>query len=60
MYVSKFEPCKRHLWEILVYFFNLKKSASVAERLLVEAYGEGALSERTYREWFQKFENGTG
>ena len=26
--------------------------------MLVEAYGEAALSERGCREWFQKFENG--
>lgn len=56
--MSKFEPSKRHLREILVYFFNLKKSAAEAHRLLVEAYGEVALSERTCREWFQKFKNG--
>ncbi|GBP23950.1 Mariner Mos1 transposase [Eumeta japonica] len=29
-----------------------------AHRLLVEAYNEAALSERTCREWFQKFKNG--
>ncbi|EFN82239.1 hypothetical protein EAI_12292, partial [Harpegnathos saltator] len=40
------------------YFFNLKKSAAEAHRLLVETYGETALSERSYREWFQKFKNG--
>jgi len=26
--------------------------------LLVEAYGDAALSERSCREWFQKFKNG--
>ncbi|EGI67903.1 Mariner Mos1 transposase [Acromyrmex echinatior] len=52
-----FEPNKRHLRELLIYFFNLKKSAAEAHRLLVEAYGEAALSERSY-EWFQKFKNG--
>ena len=26
-------------------------------RLLVETYGEAALSERGYHEWFQKFKN---
>lgn len=56
--MSKFKPSKRHLREILVYFFNLKKSAAEAHQLLVEAYGEGTLSERTCREWFQKFKNG--
>jgi len=44
------------LWELLIYFFKLKKSAAEAHRLLVEAYD--ALSERSCREWFQKFKNG--
>lgn len=56
--MSSFEPNKRHLRELLIYFFNLKKSATEAHRLLVEAYGEAALSERSCREWFQKFKNG--
>jgi len=42
----------------LIYFYNLKKSASEVHRLLVEAYGDAALSERSCREWFQKFKNG--
>ena len=53
--MSSFEPNKRHLRKLLIYFFNLKKSAE-AHRLLVEAYA--ALSERSCREWFQKFKNG--
>jgi len=53
-----FEPNKRHLQELLIYFFNLKKSAAEAHRLLVKAYGDAALSERSCREWFQKFKNG--
>jgi len=56
--MSSFEPNKRHLREFLIYFFNLKKSAPAAHRLLVEAYGDAALSERSCREWFQKFKNG--
>ncbi|GBP63814.1 Mariner Mos1 transposase [Eumeta japonica] len=56
--MTKFEPKKHHLRELLIYFFNLKKSAAEAHRLLVEAYNEAALSERTCREWFQKFKNG--
>jgi len=54
--MSSFEPNKR-LQELLIYFFNLKKSAAEAHRLLVEAYGDVALSERSCREWFQKFKN---
>ena len=50
--MSSFEPNKRQLWEILIYFFNLKKSAAETYRLLVETYGEAALSERSCREWF--------
>ena len=57
MKMSSFEPNKRHLRELLIYFFNLKKSAAKVHRLLVEAYGDAALSERS-REWFQKFKNG--
>ena len=56
--MSGFEPNKRHLRELLIYFFNLKKSAAEAHRLLVEIYGDAALSERSCREWFQKFKNG--
>lgn len=56
--MSSFEPNKRHLRELLIDFFNLKKSAAEAHRLLVEAYGEAALSERSCREWFHKFKNG--
>ena len=55
--MSSFEPNKRHLRELLIYFFNLKKSVAEAHRLLVEAYGDAALSERSCREWFQKFKN---
>ena len=58
--MSSFEPNKRHLRELLIYFFNLKKSAaeSWAYRLLVEAYDDAALNERSCRKWFQKFKNG--
>ena len=56
--MSNFEPNKRHLRELLIYFFNLKKSATVVHRLLVEAYGDAALSEKSWHEWFQKFKNG--
>jgi len=49
--MSSFEPNKwEHLRELLIYFFNLKRSAVEAHRLLVEAYGDAALSERSCRE----------
>ena len=46
------------MWGILIYFFNLKKYAAGAYRLLAETYSEAALSERSRREWFQNFKNG--
>ena len=55
--MSSFEPNKRHLRKLLIYFFNLKKFAAEAHRSFVEAYGNAALSEKS-REWFQKFKNG--
>ena len=56
--MSSFELNKCHLRELLVYFFNLEKFAAEVHRLLVETYGEAALSERSCRGWFQKFKNG--
>ena len=56
--MSSFEPNKRHLRKLLIYFFNLKKSAAEAQRLLVETFGEAASSKKSCREWFQKFKNG--
>ena len=50
MKMSSFEPNKRHLRELLIYFFNLKKSAAEVHRLLVEAYSDATLSERSCRE----------
>ena len=55
--MSSFKPNKRHFRELLIYFFNVKKSAAEAHRLLIERYGEAALSERSCREWFQNFKN---
>jgi len=48
--MSSFESNKRHLRELLIYFFNLKKSAVEAHRLLVETYGDAALNEKSCRE----------
>ena len=53
-----FEPNKRHLLELSIYFFSLKKSAAETHRLFVETYGVAALNERSCRQWFQKFKNG--
>ena len=56
--MSVFEPNSRHLREILIFCFHLKKTAADAHRMLSNTYVEAALSERTYREWFQRFKSG--
>ncbi|GBP15169.1 Mariner Mos1 transposase [Eumeta japonica] len=56
--MSKFKPNNHRLRELLIYFFNLKKSGTKAHQLIVEAYNQAAWSERICREWFQKLKNG--
>ncbi|GFT86940.1 uncharacterized protein TNCV_3641911 [Trichonephila clavipes] len=53
-----YEPNSRHLREVLIFCFNMKKSAVEAHRMLSNTYGEAAISERTCREWFKRFKNG--
>jgi len=36
----------------------MKKSAAEDHRMLSNIYGEATISERTCREWFQRFKNG--
>ena len=40
------------------FCFNLKKTAAESQRILLEAYGEHALSEPSCREWVRKFKSG--
>jgi len=47
--MSNFLLKKKHMREALL--FNLKK----LHRMLVEAYGDNALSETTCRDWFRRF-----
>ncbi|GFT77419.1 mariner Mos1 transposase [Trichonephila clavipes] len=56
--MSAYEPNSRHLREVLIFCFNMKKSAAEANRMLSNTYGEAAISKRTCREWFQRFKNG--
>jgi len=55
--MSVYEPNSRHLREISIFCFNIKKSAAEAHRMLSNTYGETAINERTCREWFQRFKN---
>ena len=54
--MSVYEPNSCHLREVLIFCFNMKKFA--AHRMLSNTYGKAAISERTCREWFQRFKNG--
>ena len=56
--MSVFEPNYRHLREVLIFCFHLKQTVAESHRMLSSTYGEAALSERTCREWFQRFKNG--
>ncbi|EGI66307.1 Mariner Mos1 transposase [Acromyrmex echinatior] len=58
--MSVYEPNCHHLREVLIFCFNMKKSAAEAHRMLSNTYGEAAISKRTCREWFQEqcFKNG--
>ncbi|EGI67701.1 Mariner Mos1 transposase [Acromyrmex echinatior] len=56
--MSVYEPNSRHLREVLIFCFNMKKSANEAHRMLSNTYDEVAISERTCGEWFQRFKNG--
>lgn len=40
---------------VLLHYFDLKKTAAAAHKLLVEAYGNCAPSEWACQEWFQRF-----
>jgi len=51
--MSVYEPNSCHLREVLIFC-----SAAQAHRMLSNTYDEVAISERTCREWFQRFKNG--
>ncbi|GFS96984.1 mariner Mos1 transposase [Trichonephila clavipes] len=56
--MSAYELNSRHLREVLIFCFNMKKSAAEVHRMLSNTYDEAAVSERTCRERFQRFKNG--
>lgn len=49
---------KQHLREVLLFFFNSKKSAAESYRLLLEVYGESSPSIKTCEYWFRRFKSG--
>ena len=55
--MSTFVPNKVYLWGILFHYFIQNKSAAEAHRILVESYGNNALSDTTCKDWFRCFKN---
>ena len=56
--MSNFVPEKVVLRGSLITFFHLKKTAAESHRLLVEAYGEHAPTQKTCERWFARFRSG--
>jgi len=56
--MSSFLPNKEYMREVLLFCFNLKKSSAKSHRMLVETYGDSALSETMCRDWFCRFKDG--
>ena len=44
--------------EVLIFFLQSKETAAEAHRELQKVYGDAALSETTYRDWFRRFKDG--
>ncbi|KAG5327852.1 NUDC protein, partial [Pseudoatta argentina] len=55
--MSIFVPNKVYLRGILLHHFIQKKSTAEAYRILVQTYGDNALSDTTCRDWFRRFKN---
>lgn len=49
---------KRNLRGAVLFLFYLKKNASQCHRMLVQAYVEHALSQRTCQRWYKQFNRG--
>ena len=56
--MSNFVLIKQHLREVLIFCFNWKKSAAEAHRMLVEVYDDTVPTDKSCREWFQRFKDG--
>ena len=56
--MSDFVPNNRHLREVLICFFHSKKTVAEAHRELQKVYGDAALNETTWHDWFCRFKDG--
>ncbi|KAL6429521.1 hypothetical protein ACFW04_008300 [Cataglyphis niger] len=46
-----------HFRHLLLFAFNQSSKAAKAARDICAMYGEGAIAERTVRDWYAKFKN---
>ena len=53
--MSSLVPNKVYIRGILLHYFIQNKSAAEAHGILVETYGDNALSDTTSRDWFRCF-----
>ena len=58
MKISDFVPNNRHLREVLIFFFHLKKTSAEVQRELQKVYGDAALSGTTCRDWLHRIKDG--
>lgn len=56
--MSNLVPEKREMRTALLFCYRLKKTAAESHRMLVEAYGDNALSKTTCKDWFRRFKAG--
>lgn len=56
--MPSFVPNKEHVRTALLLCFNLKKTAAESHRMLVDAYGDSALSATQCKVWFRRFKDG--
>ena len=56
--MSDFVPNNHHLREVLIFFLHSKKTAVEEHRKLQKVYGNTALSETAYHDWFCRFKDG--